>query len=416
MGHIYSISKILLMMKKMEKTHKKRLVIIGAFDRYNYGDNLMPILFEMFLNKFYSSVSVNYDIIYSAITDSDLSRYKAKKTVSMRQVFNDKKNFPYAVISIGGEVLCASSSTLFLHMDNSYLNKKIVVALRKAKLKIVADLFCKSLYRLPWEYTYIPPKAGKTLTALNTIGGSLNKMNTSLRINKITDRLSDADYFSARDTRILKSSIVATYPEILPDSAIVMADLVSDEFLMKESSSLVNSLKNKEYLCFQVSPMKSDASAEEWAKILKKISEKYSLDIVLCPIGYANGHNDVDMLREINDKSSQSFKLLYDLNLWEIMSVIRNSKIFLGTSLHGAITALSFAVPHIGLNPKIDKLDSFIEKWGFDASKRCYSSYEILDVIESVINMSGEEFSAHCSQLRQLGAQNNHQLINALDL
>lgn len=404
------------MVKKMGKKHKKRLVVIGAFNRYNYGDNLMPVLFEMFLNKFYPNVSNNYDIIYSALTDSDLSRYKAKKTISMSKVFNNKKNAPYAIISIGGEVLCASSSTLFLYMDNPYLNKKIVVALRKAKLKIIADLFCKSLYKLPWEYPYIPPKSKKTLTALNTVGGSLNKTNISLKINKITERLSAADYFSARDTRLLKSSIVVDYPEVLPDSAIVMADLASDEFLMQESSESVNSLKDKKYLCFQVSPIKSDASAAEWAKILKKISEKYNLDIVLCPIGYANGHNDVDILREINKESSNSFKLLYDLNLWEIMSVIKNSKIFLGTSLHGAITALSFAVPNIGLNPKIDKLDSFLEKWGFGASKRCYSSYEILDIIEPIMNMSGEEFSAHCSQLRQLGAQNNHKLINALDL
>ena len=50
-------------------------------------------------------------------------------------------------------------------------------------------------------------------------------------------------------------------------------------------------------------------------------------------------------------------------NLEKIMRTIAQSKLFMGTSLHGIITAMSFAVPYVGLNPKISKLKSYIFTW-----------------------------------------------------
>jgi len=49
-----------------------RVIILGAFDRYNYGDNLMPILFEFFLKEFYPDFFNKYDLVFSALTSSDL--------------------------------------------------------------------------------------------------------------------------------------------------------------------------------------------------------------------------------------------------------------------------------------------------------------------------------------------------------
>jgi len=59
----------------------KDLIIYGAFDRYNYGDNLMPLLFELYLNRSYSHLLDEYHIKFAAINKSDLSRYG----VSVRQ-------------------------------------------------------------------------------------------------------------------------------------------------------------------------------------------------------------------------------------------------------------------------------------------------------------------------------------------
>lgn len=119
----------------------KRVVVIGAFDRYNYGDNLMPILFEIFLKEFYPDFFKRYKLVFSALTNSDLSKYKAKKSVAMSDVFSGNLDDVEAVISIGGEVLCASSSTLFLHMDHSENLMDRVSFLKKKKLSFFPIYF-----------------------------------------------------------------------------------------------------------------------------------------------------------------------------------------------------------------------------------------------------------------------------------
>jgi hypothetical protein len=80
----------------------KSVVVLGAFDRYNYGDNLMPILFEIFLREFYPNFFDKYTLVFSALTNSDLSRYKAKKTVAMSEVFSGNLDDIHAEICIGG--------------------------------------------------------------------------------------------------------------------------------------------------------------------------------------------------------------------------------------------------------------------------------------------------------------------------
>ena len=394
----------------------KKIVVIGAFDRYNYGDNLMPILFEFFLKRFYPDSFSEYEFVYSALTDSDLSKYKAKKTVAIHKVLNKKNENPHSIISIGGEVLCASSSTLFLHMDNSKKATDFIVFLKKNRMTILADLLCQRHYKLPWEYPYLPPKLSGTLTAFNTVGGGVSRYSLSQYLNKVKTRISNSDYLSVRDSRVVKSIDSFSSPDLFPDSAITMADFITDDFLVEECSDQINQLKNKDYICFQAAPNKTDASAIEWVDILNKISERYSLEVILCPIGYASGHDDFDFLEEIHKKSLGKFTLLYELNLWEIMSIIKNSKIFLGTSLHGVITALSFSVSYIGLNPKVTKLDAFLKNWGINPSNRCYSADEILDVIDSILVIDKTEFDKHSKRLRSLGLDNNHKLVSTLGI
>ncbi len=246
---------------------------------------------------------------------------------------------------------------------------------------IFADLLCKRRYKLQGGYSYLPPKLSGTLTAFDTIGSGVSRYSLSHYLNKVRTRISNSDYLSVRDSRVVKSIDSFSSPDLFPDSAITMADFITDDFLVEECSDQINQLKNKDYICFQAAPNKTDASAIEWVDILNKISERYSLEVILCPIGYASGHDDFDFLEEIHKKSLGKFTLLYELNLWEIMSIIKNSKIFLGTSLHGVITALSFSVSYIGLNPKVTKLDAFLKNWGINPSNRCYSADEILDVI-----------------------------------
>jgi polysaccharide pyruvyl transferase WcaK-like protein len=65
------------------------------------------------------------------------------------------------------------------------------------------------------------------------------------------------------------------------------------------------------------------------------------------------------------------------------MYVIKNAYTFFGTSLHGIITAMSFGVPHFGLNKSIKKLDSFLRDWSVAPFNQCYDAYEMSSLISS---------------------------------
>jgi len=151
-------------------------------------------------------------------------------------------------------------------------------------------------------------------------------------------------------------------------------------------------------------------------EVLKELEKNYGLTVKLCPIGYANGHDDIEFLQEVQEISGGEFDLIDDLNVWEIMSVIRNSTVFVGTSLHGVITALSFSVPYIGLNRAVAKLDGFLADWGVGASKRCYSVTELPDIFEAIMNTDRVEFQDHSRRLLELGLTNNYRLVQALGL
>ena len=46
------------------------------------------------------------------------------------------------------------------------------------------------------------------------------------------------------------------------------------------------------------------------------------------------------------------------------MGLIKNSKCFIGTSLHGIITAMSFGIPYLCINNK-QKLKNYIKDWDY---------------------------------------------------
>ncbi|EMP5826257.1 polysaccharide pyruvyl transferase family protein, partial [Klebsiella aerogenes] len=51
---------------------KRQVIFYGAFDRYNYGDNLMPILLKKYFEKYHQTLVEDIDFVFSSIKKSDL--------------------------------------------------------------------------------------------------------------------------------------------------------------------------------------------------------------------------------------------------------------------------------------------------------------------------------------------------------
>lgn len=55
--------------------------------------------------------------------------------------------------------------------------------------------------------------------------------------------------------------------------------------------------------------------------------------------------------------------------------------------MHGAITALTFGVPHFGLNKSIYKLVRFLNDWSVAPYNQCYSMKEIETLSKNVAEL-----------------------------
>lgn len=69
------------------------------------------------------------------------------------------------------------------------------------------------------------------------------------------------------------------------------------------------------------------------------------------------------------------------------MGLIANSKGFIGSSLHGCITAMSYCKPYLGL--EVPKTVNYINDWGL-GNDYCADCYNFYSKFQNMINCTPE--------------------------
>ena len=107
-----------------------KIAMLGATDRFNYGDLLFPLIVKK------SLLLRNPDFIVDnfATTDSDLSSIGALPTQKISRIYHKQYD---AVIVVGGEVISAYWKMTYLHIQKS---TKFALFLRIV-FKLLGDSF-----------------------------------------------------------------------------------------------------------------------------------------------------------------------------------------------------------------------------------------------------------------------------------
>lgn len=362
--------------------NKPVIILYGAFDRYNYGDNLMPVLLEHYFMQVNKDIFEKYSIIYASIKESNLSRYACKPTQSIKNLLNVPNGS--ILIVVGGETMAASINGLYLHTfeEKKYYN---LAHFFMKHAKYFFTLFSFTMYPSPWIYPYIPNKSSfktNVKIILNTVGGVPSK--------RAVNNLKKIDYISVRDLRSYNSINKDFNVKLVPDSVLLLSRLFPLSNLKNKISTNLNDKFDfsKQYIIIQMCPYKASCTAQELASILMRIRDDYHLEPILLPIGYASGHDDVVFLEQVKDAAQGELKLFYDLTIWDIAYFIANSQGFYGTSLHGVITAMSYQIPHFCINEKLGKLVSFLETWSIEPFSKPLHPNDIYDYIHPEFEQS----------------------------
>lgn len=352
-----------------------RAALLGAFDRFNYGDLLFPLVVQNEL----AAHSPMTEVAVHALIESDLTRYGALKTLPLRALYKQGAlRRDDVVLFAGGGTIGVDWTYMHANLLGETGNKALYYAKRllgEAAVDSLSRRYFGSRAPFPWV-------AGpedfpvRVKVAYNAVGGSeFSKLTPSVQARTL-ERLSQASYLSVRDveTKRLFAPIEHKIDVALtPDSAVLMSEQYPLEFLAQHTSAALQAdIDAGPYVCFQSNLAYSRRHADRIVATLEAIYETHGLRAMLLPIGRYVGLDDQVALRDILAKLRTPAAIVSDeASIWEIMHVIARAGLFLGTSLHGNVTSQSFAVPHLGLSEQPCKLDYYLDSWDLPEQARC---------------------------------------------
>ena len=359
----------------MSGNNRKIIHFLSASDRINYGDLLFPIIFKKFAEEGgYKIKLYNYGIV-----KSNLSKFGAMPTLSYIDLLKNTENNQGGKLVIGGgEVFFADWNKLYSFINPIYY--KLNKYKRVQKLMIPKLLLAKNRVDVPFCPSKSELKNDKLKLYFSSVGGSFSGRANSNSNLKIKDTLNSASLLSVRDERV-KTSMEQNglKARLVPDSALIISDYFTQGFLRDKISENCKIIKEP-YIFLQIGNFKGPRNLKQFILDLKEVSSLLKLNIVLCPIGKAAGHEDHVILKKIKAYEN-SFTYIDPESIFDIMYLISHASLYIGTSLHGIITAQSFSVPFIGLNNKLIKVSSYMKTW-ISESMDCLQFDEISKVTD----------------------------------
>lgn len=357
------------------------IILFGAFDRYNYGDFLFPLI----LTKAIHDRNGQQELFYAGQIFSDFSSlggFRVKPLNYLKELLGENVD----IIHVGGEILtCSSKFMMFMNLPQPYAS---------TMAKMFADTFWEQVFasgtKSPFGYVD-EPAVGRRRIHFNSVGGS-SLSHLSLEMRESLRRVfKSSTYLSVRDesTRAQVKELLGVEAKCAPDCAVLMK-----KYFDVETAELVQTvgglfLQEKEYFCFQANMSVVSTDINKIVEELSQISKTFNKKIVLVPIGTAAFHEDdvaLDVVGERLRDRGVEVGICGDRNIFIIMRVIRHSAAMICTSLHGRITALAFEVPRITIFSGDSKQESYIRTWESEVeSISIVRDFGILEALKNVM-------------------------------
>lgn len=333
-------------------TERTQVIVYGAYDRHNYGDLLFAIILKRYLEA-----DKRFSVLVAATKKSNLSSYGALPTMPLRHALAATRQQPKTMLIVaGGECLTAQWESIL-----GYLAPQIAYYPIKATPYLLGQ---KTFARMSRALTSIPSDMPLVLgerdlpgvqVMYNSVGGNEISKKQPVIHEAIANNLRDCTYISVRDRETSSELEKLGIPHnLVPDSAVLISDMYP----------VVPSGREPGHIVFHISDHHAKRRVEAIAQQLTELNMSTGLRIALLTIGKAPGHADDGPLDKLQSLLGDRAFRVDSGKIEDIIQCIATSRLYCGTSLHGAITALAYAVPQVALLPnKVVKLSSFLETW-----------------------------------------------------
>lgn len=383
----------------------KNLSILGAFDRNNYGD----ILFPLIIKKYIEQNKLEFNISYYGLKEQKMEYLGGPNTMSVKHLYNDDSDM---LIIAGGEVLDSTWYSMYNNFECNIFNYYFVRILNKINGEI-ANWYCKKMLQgksyQPWMIDNKDFKKKKKIV-YNSVGGTKICNFTNKKKKAYSEILEKVDYMSVRDA-LTKSNIEQLSDKIevnlSPDSAIIMSDFYDYDYLEKNVDDKILEIlkKLKKYIVIQTNKKNGEKEFERIVNQIQLVVNNGEYNVVLLPIGRAAGHEDDIILEKIKNKCNVEVFLPENNTIFDTMYIIAKSSAYIGTSLHGAITAVSYGVPNFSLNKNVEKLNLFYKTW-FKDRKNTALEDDFLSELNSLTEYEKEKLNERTRELKSYVYEN----------
>ncbi len=341
----------------------------GTFDVENYGDLLYPILFEKMARiRGWSGDTHKFSLVGShSLQDS---RYQSQP---IRDLYRSRPNPPFRAFVVGGgDLLRTDWPVLASHYSRVPLAPDSALPLLP---RLKARIFRRPLdHATRFRHHFAPyPAAGPFLIDPSRFPGLGPIAYCSCGVpfpfdasvsRRVARALNQSAFIYVRDRRS-KNSLVAAGVQreihFAPDLAVVLSDFFDSAAERVKGRELLRNSGvdiTRPVLCVQSNPQ-PPVNRLQLLNQLLAWQKGARASIFLLPL--ARCHGDHEYLEQLAKESHGAFHYLAPDSIFDILSLLAACDLFLGTSLHGNVTAFSFGIPHLFGPIPAAKTEGFLE-------------------------------------------------------
>jgi len=243
----------------------------------------------------------------------------------------------------------------------------------------------------------------------NAVGGvGLDLLDAPMRAEAVA-KLNEADYVGVRDGHthaLLAAAGIAA--RLLPDSAVMIKELFAPAIQARatrgETARMMEAFP-KGYIAVQFSAdFGDDRTLDAMAEQLSHAAAEHGCGIVLFRAGAAPWHDDIRCYRRLAARMRAAPRIFTSLDVWDICALIAGSRAYLGSSLHGRIVAMAYALPRLNLRSpadtaRVSKQSAFAATWDIAGMPAAVEVADIAEGMRRAVGIGGEQLQRTAASL-----------------
>lgn len=378
-------------------------ILFGAFDRHNFGDLLFPHICAALLQ--------GKELLFAGLAECDLRAYGGHRVRALAQLAARWDGRPANIIHVGGELLTCDAWQAAVMLLSPREAQHIIASL-DAQPQQKAE-WARNKLGIPALAPYVLPRELFPSAAgiiHNAVGGvDLDSCGPAMRVEVLT-KLQAADGVGVRDGQTkaqLEAAGIA--PRLMPDPAVMTAELfgatIRERSKEREVAQILGMFPQG-YIAVQFSAdFGDDETLAEIAVQLDHIAISSGYGVVFFRAGAAPWHDDLRCYQRVAARMRTApARIFLSLDLRDICALIACSRGYAGSSLHGRIVAMAFALPRINLRHpaqpmELTKQAAFAATWEEAGMPATAGVQEIAQVIRDALATDPEQLRRTAKEL-----------------